>query len=173
VDIEVSSDVHAQYRHPGQYLKVRRMDGGNPTLFSMASPPDNRNILSFLIKESSHHEFVLNMREGEQIDLSAPIGAGFRIEERIHQCRSDFHVNNILMIACGSGLAPIAAAIESNQLGLQQGDEDSVPSLSSLIAPPRMARLYIGARTPAHLPYADRYPTWREKGIEVLIAVNL
>jgi NAD(P)H-flavin reductase len=134
----------------------------------MASPPDNRNILSFLIRETPQHSFVLNMREGERIDLSAPKGSGFRIEDGIHQCRSDAHISNILLIACGSGLAPIAAAIESNQLGLHRADEDGAPSLSGgLIALPRTARLYIGARTPAHLPYADRYPAWREKGIEV------
>jgi hypothetical protein len=52
--------------------------------------------------------------------------------------RFDFPTNNVLLMACGSGLAPIAAAIESSQLGLK------TQGFNSLFQ--RTATLYIGAK---------------------------
>lgn len=127
---------------------------------SIASPPDRRTVLSFLVKESAPHEFILGSKEGDIVDLSAPQGRGFEIQEYFEKYKADFPVNNVLMVACGSGLAPIAAAIESGALGLGEARYTSIFA--------RRAQLYIGARSPAHLPFADKYARWEELGIEVM-----
>lgn len=129
-------------------------------ILSIASPPDQRKVLSFLVKESAPHEFILNTKEGDQLDLSVPQGRGFEITEYFDRYKEDFPVNNVLMVACGSGLAPITAAIESGVLGLGQSGYTSIYA--------RRAQLYIGARSPLHLPFADKYARWEEMGIQVL-----
>lgn len=104
------------------------------------------------------------MKEGAKVDFSTPLGEGFQIRKGFHSPTPDLAVNHVLLMACGSGLAPIAAAIESGclQLGLKNlNDELQAPS----------ALLYIGARSPAHLPYAEKYVEWEEKGVKVKLTV--
>lgn len=164
IDIEVQEEIAALYSQPGQYMKMKmKTKSGSEetksTLLSIASPPDQRKVLSFLVRESAPHEFLINTKAGDVLDLSAPLGKGFQIEQYFENYHADFPVNNVLMIACGSGLAPIAAAIESNALGLGQAQYKSIYA--------RKAQLYVGVRSPAHLPYADQYARWQAMGIQV------
>lgn len=162
IDIEVQHEIAALYRQPGQYMRMKiKTKEAKPALLSIASPPDQRKVLSFLVKECAHHDFLVNTKAGDVLDLSAPTGSGFRIKQYIDNYKSDFPVNNVLMIACGSGLAPIAAAIESNALGLGLGQAGYRSKYA------RKAQLYVGARSPAHLPYVDQYARWQEMGIQV------
>jgi NAD(P)H-flavin reductase len=66
----------------------------------------------------------------------------------------------VLLMACGTGLAPIAAAIESNTLGLKEKNYNALYERKGL--------LYIGAKTPAHLPFQKKYKEWQDKGITVI-----
>ena len=158
LDLEVGSDIAERYTDPGQYVKIKVGDS-KPAFFAISSPPDKRNILSFLIKESPGNEAILNSKEGQQLDMSVPMGRGFQIEEYFNQYKNDFPTNSILLMACGSGLAPIAAAIESNKLGLKRTGYRTIFE--------RRASLYIGARTPQHLPLRSKYAEWEELGVKV------
>lgn len=149
VDIEVPSPVISMYKNPGQYVRVGNRE--KDILLSIASPPDGRSVLTFLIKEIDSHNSILELQGGEALKLSVPEGAGFPVQRSL----ADSAVRNILLVACGSGLAPIAAAIESGQLGL--GGEGG-----------RRTRLYLGVRTPSHLPLASSLPSWERSGVEVL-----
>jgi len=159
IDIEVSSDVASTYEHPGQYVKVKIGDM-KPSFFAIASPPDDRNVLSFLIKESPSNDFILNCATGASVDLSLPQGRGFQIDEYFNNYKKDFPVNSILLMACGSGIAPIAAALDSGKLGLKETSYESIFA--------RKAKLYIGAKTESHLPFAEKYAEWAEKGVQVI-----
>lgn len=55
------------------------------------------------------------------------------------------------MMACGSGLAPVASYIDGNAGWGEMG----INSLS-----PRKGVLYIGAKTEKHLPLAAKYAEW-------------
>jgi hypothetical protein len=44
---------------------------------------------------------------------------GFQVEEYLDKYKMDFPTCEVLMFACGSGLAPIAAAIDSGKLQLK------------------------------------------------------
>lgn len=96
--------------------------GDNKPLFlAIASPPssfednnnnNNKNIFTFLIKETNNNNFITNIQVDDKVDLSIALGKGFQIKEYFTNYKNDFPVNNVLLMACGSGIAPIVAAIE-------------------------------------------------------------
>lgn len=158
IDLEVGEDLTSKYVNPGQYVKLKVGDA-KPSFFAIASPPAPGNSLSFLIKESPNNDFILNAKAGDKLDMSAPMGNGFKIEEYFDEYQADFPTNSLLLFACGSGLAPIAAAIGSNKLGLKGA------TFRTLFT--RKGVLYIGARTPSHLPFKSSYAAWEEMGLKV------
>jgi len=166
IDIEVDDITASRYLHAGQYVKMKKT-GGKPAMFAMASPPDSRRTFSFLVKESHNHQFVLDLPPGAHVDLSTPLGKGFQTQNVLDTCSTATSpVTHILLMACGSGLAPIAAAIESGCLQQQRGASKEVGD--GFV--PRSVLLYIGARSPAHLPYAEKYAEWEERGVKVSAA---
>ena len=85
---------------------------------------------------------------GSQLEVSLAQGKGFSIVEYFQKYNPDWSVTNIIMMACGSGLAPIAATIDSDLLGLTK------PNLKALFK--SKATLYLGARSPDHIPFKNR-----------------
>lgn len=68
----------------------------------------------------------------------------------------DFPTQNVLFIAVGSGIAPVAAAIESQQI---VGAENAS----------RTARLYYGVQNEDELVYTSKYAEWEEQyGVQVI-----
>jgi NAD(P)H-flavin reductase len=93
---------------------------------------------------------------GTTVQISQVLGGGFPIEENFEGFKYDFPTQNILLFAAGSGIAPIRAAIESQQLKVSGGSG-------------RTARLYYGVRTESDLCFVDSFATWEEScGIEVV-----
>lgn len=158
IEIE-APEIGAEYSTPGQYLKVKKGDG-KPGFFAIASPPDKRSVLQFLVKESEGSQFFTSAQIGDKLDLSAPQGKGFQIEEYFENYRNDWAVSNVVLLAAGSGLAPIASALEYPGLGLKQTGKNTLFE--------RRATLYLGARSKAHLPMMSKYAAWKELGIDVI-----
>lgn len=167
IDVEVEQHIAAQYQQPGQYVKVQGAD--RSVLLAIASPPHQRNVLSFLVKDTPHHRFLLDLQTGASIDISIPLGKGFQIQEALLAQKEEVcPVDHIVLMACGSGLAPIAAVIESGHLFANRGLFSQTPCETRLnILPSRTVTLYVGARTRAHLPFAERYADWEKKGVRV------
>jgi len=111
-------------------------------------------------QEVEANDFILKAGEGDSVQLSAPMGKGFQINEYVNNYKKDFPVNAVVLLACGSGLAPIAAAIESQRLGLGGTVYESLFS--------RKATLYVGAKTPEHLPFRGKYAEWEKMGVKVV-----
>ena len=185
IEIEVNEEISSHYKIPGQYVRIKHENTHQHALFSLASPPDGRNILSFLIKENPIHDFLLKLQEGEMIEISKPSGPGFSIPvSLLSETKKNFQ--HILLVACGSGLAPIAAAIDSgvldnirnSSIGGSESCSGSINVISSAGSSGSSSssdctvQLYIGARTAAHLPYSDRYTSWIERGIQVLLFIH-
>jgi hypothetical protein len=106
--------VAAAYTTPGQYLKLKT-DAGPDTkaaFLAIASPPSQQGAFSFLVKETDSNAALTGAAPGSSVLVTRPMGNGFKIAEAFEGYRNDFPVNNVLLLACGSGLAPIAAAIE-------------------------------------------------------------
>ncbi len=167
IAIEVPSDIIQGYTNPGQYVKIKSKDSlSNPSFFAIASPPDQRNIFSFLIKEGANNEFLTKLTTNDQgsIEMSLPMGRGYQIKHYFEKYKNDFPVTDILLLATGSGIAPIAAVLDSQLLQLKQ------TGYTSLFA--RKATMYYGCRTPLHLPYAHRFAEWKEAGVDVIPVIS-
>jgi NAD(P)H-flavin reductase len=173
IHIEVPQTVFESFKVPGQYVKVRpQKPEAKPSYFAIASSPRKvvnadadantvSNIFHFLIKETPNNDFLLDQSSSSlPIEMSCALGNGFTIEEAFDRYNYDFPTNNILLIATGSGLAPIASAIDSKLLKLKAQQYNSLF--------PRSAKLYIGAKTPDHLPFQAKFSEWKDQGIEVI-----
>ena len=92
--------------HPGQYLNVM-LDDGMPRSFSMASPPRG-DLFDLHIRRVPGGRFTEKLyghyRIGNSLDVELPLGE-FR-----YQAQSG---KPLLMVAGGTGLAPIKAIVES------------------------------------------------------------
>jgi NAD(P)H-flavin reductase len=159
INIKVPESLASGYKTPGQYLKIKTGDG-KPGFYAIASPPDNREEMTFLVKETSNNGFMTEAKAGGSLDLSSAQGKGFAIEEYFDTYRNDWSCTNILLLAAGSGIAPIAAAIESDILSLQ------VTAYQTLFE--RKATLYVGARDEEHLPFRSKFEEWKKRGVEVV-----
>lgn len=159
IDVEVNDEIAKSFTIPGQYVQMKLNDN-KPGFYAIASPPDSRNILSFLIKETDNNAWISGSKAGSAVDVSLAQGKGFNYAEYFEKYKFDYPATNILLMACGSGIAPIASAIESNTLNLLSTAYNSLQS--------RKAKLYIGARTESHLPLQSKYQEWESKGVTVI-----
>ena len=159
VKVQVPEEIAAGYTVPGQYVKIKVGDG-KPGFYAVASPPGVPNEMTFLVKETPNNGFLTEAKSGAGLDLSCAQGKGFAIEEYFDTYRNDWACTNILLLAAGSGLAPIAAAIESPLLSLK------VTSYQTLFE--RTATLYIGARSEEYLPFRSKYDEWAKMGVNII-----
>lgn len=160
VKISVPPETAKDYTIPGQYVQVRAMDGGdgNVLFLAVASAPSSDSespIFEFLIKKTDSNGWLTSLTTGATIEMSQVMGSGFRLKENLEGYKYDFPTQNVILLAAGSGLAPIKAAAESGQLEISAGG--------------RTARLYYGERSAADLCYVDRFAMWEQQmGIQVV-----
>jgi len=167
LEVEVSSDVMEGYKTPGQYVQMNIStadEDAKPIFLAIASPPlkegdENSSSTSFqfLIKKTDNNDWITSAQPATKIAISQVMGGGFPIEENFEGFKYDFPTQNILLFACGSGIAPIRAAIESGQLQVEKG---------------RTARLYYGVQTPSEMAFADRFGIWERNGVEVVPVIS-
>ena len=123
---------------PGQYMKVHLDDGATKN-FSMASPPSG-GAVDFHVRRISGGRFtdglLKQLKASDRLDVELPLGTFFLR-------RQDYRP--LLMVATGTGLAPIKSILES-----LLDDPDCPP-----------ATLYWGMRTPADLYLHDEIQAWR------------
>lgn len=163
VELGVTDNIAQGYINPGQFVKLKIGDG-KPNFFAIASPPDGRTTLSFLVKETPNNDFILNAKEGDSFDISEAQGKGFQIDEYFDRYKNDFPTNNVIMMTCGTGIAPIMSAIDSGKLKLK------TTSFTSLFS--RKGILYLGVRTPKCIPFTSKLEEWKSQGIEVIPVIS-
>jgi CDP-4-dehydro-6-deoxyglucose reductase len=138
LQLEVETDNLAYV--PGQYMNVLLPDGAHRS-FSMASTP-RANRVDFHVRRIPGGRFtdaaLRSLAPGDRLDVEIPLG-----DFRYHA--EDYR--ELLMVATGTGLAPIKSILES-----LMGDEDCPP-----------VALYWGMRTPADLYLADEIRGWGER----------
>lgn len=125
---------------PGQHVSVL-MDDGRPRSFSIASPP-NGNRFDLHIRRIPGGVFtdgqLPGLTEGARLDVELPLGSFFLRKQNFRP---------LLMVATGTGLAPIKSMLES-----LMDDPDCPPSL-----------LYWGTRESGDLYLHDEVLRWRER----------
>jgi CDP-4-dehydro-6-deoxyglucose reductase len=138
LQLEVEAD---EFRYaPGQYMNVLLPDGAHRS-FSMASIPRGTSV-DFHVRRIAGGRFtdgtLRTLASGDRLDVEIPLG-----DFRYHA--EDYR--ELLMVATGTGLAPIKAILES-----LMDDEDCPP-----------VALYWGARTEADLYFAEEIRGWGER----------
>lgn len=130
----------AQSYRPGQYIKIHLGDGAVRS-FSMASPPNGETV-DFHVRRIDGGRFtgaqLKSLAPGDELHVEMPHGAFFLRAE-------DFRP--LLMLATGTGLAPIKAILES-----LHGDPDCPP-----------VTLYWGARTEEDLYLDAEIRSWADR----------
>lgn len=140
--LQIPDAASLNYR-PGQYMNIILPDGTTRS-FSMASiPRDNR--VDFQIRQIEGGSFTQGMLQrlqaGDKLEVDLPLG-------RFHLRAEDDRP--LLMVATGTGIAPIKAILESLM------DNPACPPVS----------LYWGGRTAADLFLLDEIRKWGERLFE-------
>lgn len=148
------------YRVPGMYVKIRNDEAEKPGYFSITCAPNIAGYFEFLVKETPGSQWLCDVQEGDDVEMSPVMGKGFPIVPILDQLTypplaEEEKPKDILLFATGSGIAPIRAAIESLLNGI------NVPSRRSV-------KLYYGARYPKRMAYVERFKLWEEDGVEVV-----
>ncbi len=131
--------------HPGQYLDIL-LDGGRRRSFSIASPPHDSDLLELHVRRVAGGGFTEHLFE------ALPVGSLLRIEGPIGQFVYQESEGPLLMIAGGTGFAPLKSMLRH----VLEGGID------------RPVHLYWGARRPQDvyeeelvLGWARQYPHLR------------
>eukprot|EP00171_Calliarthron_tuberculosum_P013478 IDg13478t1 len=163
VDVGVTSEKGSlidAYRYPGMYVQMRRDANSKPAFLAISCAPNLQGVFEFLIKDNESTEWVSELRAGDSVEMTPVMGRGFPISPALDlrgfpAIPEDEVPRDILLFATGSGIAPIRACIESMLNGLD-------------VRSRRNVRLYYGARYPSRMAYMDRFPLWREDGVDVI-----
>jgi len=172
ISVKMPDDVAAEYKVAGQYVQVRPEgdDDAKPIFLAIASPPTasadeaagpSSTTFEFLIKKTENNDWITNIPPSTCVDVSQVLGNGFPTAENMEGFKYDFPTQNVLFFATGSGIAPIRAAIESGQMGVNPPGQGG-----------RTARLYYGVSTPEDMPYADKFAQWELAGFEIVPVVS-
>jgi CDP-4-dehydro-6-deoxyglucose reductase len=125
---------------PGQHLKLRAPDGRSRS-FSMASAP-SQNVVDLHIRRVPGGWFtdgwMPGLKPGDRVEVELPLGNFF-------YRAADYRP--LIMIATGTGLAPIKSILESLM------DDPDCPPVS----------LYWGGRQSADLYLGEQIATWGER----------
>jgi CDP-4-dehydro-6-deoxyglucose reductase len=125
---------------PGQYLKIF-MEDGRSRSFSMASIPNGRTVDLHIRKIPGGFftdAWLARMQAGDTLHVELPLGSFYHREQ-------DYRP--LLMVATGTGLAPIKSILESLM------DNPDCPPVS----------LYWGARTVEDLYLHEQIQAWGER----------
>mmetsp|Transcript_4846 Transcript_4846/g.9241 ORF Transcript_4846/g.9241 Transcript_4846/m.9241 type:complete len:332 (-) Transcript_4846:1-996(-) len=170
VSVNVSASLLDEYKVPGQYVQVKQYvddESAKPLFLAIASPPNavgdgqTSSSIEFLVKKTENNDWITNASDGTAISISQVMGEGFPIQEECEGFKYDFPLQNCLMFANGSGIAPIRAAIESGQLNIGKPGKGG-----------RTARLYFGCSTVADMPYISKFSEWEANGVEVVPVIS-
>lgn len=136
------------HQRPGQYVHLR-LPGTAEGLFALASPPGAERWDLLVKAYSPLTEALVQLKPGQQVEVSRPEGPGFPLEQAKAQ--------DVLLFATGSGISPIRSVIES----IRREREAY-----------RKVTLYFGARTPNAFAYAKDFKAWEQAGIHVVPTVS-
>lgn len=136
--------------NPGQFLMVSVWGAGEVPI-SFASTDGVHDRIELCIRKVGLVTSALHqLKEGDSVGIRGPLGKGFPFEKASGR--------DILFVAGGIGLAPLRSLI--NLVIARRGDFG------------RIALIY-GSRTPAEVLFMQDVLDWKEKGIEVILTVDV
>lgn len=140
------------YKTAGQFMQIKVKDS-KPGFFAIASAPNSNNqgLVEVLIKDGpaeSTANLLCNIPAGAEVAVSPVMGKGFRVE----RAPAAGHPT-CLLFATGSGISPIKALIESDEL--KAHDRKDV-------------RLYYGTSNSDTTAYMNLDESWKAAGVETV-----
>jgi NAD(P)H-flavin reductase len=143
------SVLHGAHTVPGQYVKLGLFADDVPRPVALANRPGGER-LEFLIKAPDERlANILALGPGDKVQVSAPQGRGFPVE----QARG----RDLWLFAVGSGVAPLKAVVE-HVLEDRGAFGDVV--------------LLYGVRSVDELCFTDRFGAWLGQGVRVVPVVS-
>ncbi|MEB3198050.1 MAG: hypothetical protein VKP62_12690 [Candidatus Sericytochromatia bacterium] len=136
------------FQVPGQFVVLTP---GDQRLFVALASAPGAPVFELLLKTGGGGaaDQVASMSPGERLAVSAAQGRGFPL----HASRG----RHLLLLAAGSGIAPLRAVIQS--IRLTRGDFGPVS-------------LVWGLKSMAHCPYEGELAEWREAGIDTTLVYS-
>ena len=153
---------------PGQYLTLGLNNEARPELgsvlrpMSIASAPEEHDVLEFYIRYVSHPEsdnplthLLWETRTGDRLFMTAKVKGHFTV----HHTVGDDDPRLRVCVAAGTGLAPFVSMVRSLHLGARDAD---------------LARYAIlhGASYPADLAYREELQALAGRGLRYLVSVS-
>ena len=137
--------VRGTFHTPGQYHRLS-VAGVGESYFALASAP-SASSFEYLARTGS--DVADALVEGAEVSISELVGPGFPL----HRARGQ----SLLMVATGTGIAPIRSVIHT--LLADRGQVGRV-------------QVVYGARTPAELAFSSEYEAWVTAGLELHLTVT-
>src|SRR5687768_8028245 len=94
-------EISARHAAPGQYVRVKLDDGGNP--YALASAPGAPELELLYKADTPLTTAMSGLAPGDALPMTAPEGAGFPVAE--HRGR------DLILVAAGTGIAPLRAVV--------------------------------------------------------------
>ena len=137
------------YFVPGQ-VAVLGMEGVGESYFAIASAPEERSVLEFLVQKGAGVSAALfEASIGTRVQAKGPLGKGFPIDR--HKGR-DF-----VLAGVGTAIAPLRGVL--NSICHRRGDFGKIA-------------LVYGVRHPEELCFAADRQRWQKSSIEVIVTVS-
>jgi NAD(P)H-flavin reductase len=134
---------------PGQ-VAILSPDGKAQSYFAIASAPEDKGGLEFLVRDSSgSSSYFYNLAVGNKVFGKGPVGKGYPID--------NYHGRDFIMVAVGSAISPIRSALRSL---IQHRKEFG-----------KVALIY-GARHSADFPFLKEMDTWRNSNVNVILTAS-
>jgi NAD(P)H-flavin reductase len=146
VKLQLPAPSAAAHDRPGQVVKVGSPAG--EAYFALASAPSPAGTAELLLKRGGRvaDTAIAAAQPGNALDVSAPFGSGFRIEEAAGR--------HVLLFAAGSGIAPIRALIQHIL-----GHRDAFDRVT----------LFYGQRRGNEFAYRGEHLAWERGGVRVVL----
>jgi len=131
---------------PGQVVKLRTSSGEG--FFALATAPDPGGTAELLVKRGGRvaDEAIATATPGAPLELTAPFGKGFPVEEA--------EGRDVLLFAAGSAIGPIRALVQ--HLAAHRNRFGRVT-------------LFYGQRRGGEFAYRDEHLDWERRGVRVVL----
>ena len=134
---------------PGQ-VAVLGIGGVGEAYFAIASAPQDKGILEFLVKDGEGVAGrIYRLKKGDTVSVKGPFGKGFPIDS--------YAGRDLLIEAVGSAIAPMRSVIRS--IVRRRSDFGRV-------------RAIFGARYPTDFPFTHEFEAWREAEVEIELTLS-
>jgi len=132
-------------------VQVRAAEADKPSYIAVASPvTPGSSTLELLIKASPGTDALCALPAGGALQVSDVQGQGFPVE-----AWGATRPPTVLVFCTGSGVSPVRSLLETPA------------ALGGLAGAGVHVHLFLGVRSAAHLPFADRLLAWEKAGVLV------